>query len=209
MDRLPPSTVRVHPGTLARAMLDTPQPAFDDRGPSRRSSRRCFRTAPARRIRPAFSAPTTRSRRSPGSLGALIALLGTSAEWLLIYPVAAAAGLLASSRLSAVVELGHELEEDPLPPLHRSRGIVMRLSGLFALDSFGGGFVPQTFIAYLFTRRPVAPLLAGPAATLALGAPFVIAGALKSVYDLGLYRLPPHPDRRELVLFDVVEVDRR
>ena len=29
----------------------------------------------------------------------------------------------------------------------------MRLSGLFALDSFGGGFVPQTFIAYLFTRK--------------------------------------------------------
>jgi predicted MFS family arabinose efflux permease len=24
---------------------------------------------------------------------------------------------------------------------------------LFALDSFGGGFVPQTFIAYLFTRK--------------------------------------------------------
>jgi predicted MFS family arabinose efflux permease len=29
----------------------------------------------------------------------------------------------------------------------------MRLSGLFALDSFGGGFVPQTFIAYLFVRK--------------------------------------------------------
>jgi predicted MFS family arabinose efflux permease len=235
-----------------------------------------------------------------GSLGALIALVGTSAEWLLIYPIAAAAGLLASSRLSAAVELGHELEEEPLPPLHRSRGIVMRLSGLFALDSFGGGFVPQTFIAYLFTRkygaspqtlalvffaigilqafsfqaavrlagrfgllrtmvfthlpsnllliavafapnltsaivlllarfalsqmdvptrqayvvgvvdasertaaaaytntaryltRPVAPLLAGPAATLALGAPFVIAGALKSLYDLGLYTVFRH-----------------
>src|SRR5262249_38225636 len=41
----------------------------------------------------------------------------------------------------------------PLPPLHRSRGIVMRLSGLFALDSFAGGFVPQTFIAYLFVRK--------------------------------------------------------
>jgi predicted MFS family arabinose efflux permease len=29
----------------------------------------------------------------------------------------------------------------------------MRLSALFALDSFGGGFVPQTFIAYLFVRK--------------------------------------------------------
>jgi predicted MFS family arabinose efflux permease len=83
----------------------------------------------------------------------LLALVGSSPQWLLVYPLAAAAGLVASARLSAKVELGHELEEEPLPPLHRSRGIVMRLSGLFALDSFGGGFVPQTFIAYLFVRK--------------------------------------------------------
>jgi predicted MFS family arabinose efflux permease len=69
------------------------------------------------------------------------------------YPLAAGAGLLASAQISPAIELGHELEEEPLPPLHRSRGIVMRLSGLFALDSLGGGFVPQTFIAYLFARR--------------------------------------------------------
>jgi MFS family permease len=88
-----------------------------------------------------------------GSLGALIALVGSSPEWLLAYPVAAAAGLVASARLSPAVELGHELEEERSPPLHRSRGIVARFSALFALDSFGGGFVPQTFIAYLFTRK--------------------------------------------------------
>ena len=88
-----------------------------------------------------------------GSCGALFALVGSSSDWLLVYPVAAAAGLLASARLTSQVEVGHELEEKPLPPLHRSRGIVMRLSALFALDSFGGGFVPQTFIAYLFVRK--------------------------------------------------------
>jgi predicted MFS family arabinose efflux permease len=88
-----------------------------------------------------------------GSLGALIALAGSSPRWLLAYPVAAAAGLLATARLSPAVELGHELEAEPLPPLHRSRRIVMRLSALFALDSFGGGFVPQTFIAYIFVRK--------------------------------------------------------
>jgi MFS family permease len=232
-----------------------------------------------------------------GSFGALIALVGSSPRWLLIYPVAAALGLLASVRLSPCVELGHELEQEPRPPLHRSRGIVMRLSGLFALDSFGGGFVPQTFIAYLFVRkydaspqtlaivffaigilqalsfqtavriadrigllrtmvfthlpsnvllaavafapnlplaillllarfalsqmdvptrqayvmavvdpsertaaaaytntaryltRPIAPLIAGATLRGALGAPFFIAGTLKSVYDLGLYLL--------------------
>ena len=88
-----------------------------------------------------------------GSLGALIALLGSSPHWLLAYPVAAGAGLLATARLTPAVELGHELEAQLLPPLHRSRGIVCRLSALFALDSFGGGFVPQTFIAYLFVLK--------------------------------------------------------
>jgi MFS family permease len=247
-----------------------------------------------------------------GSLGALIALVGSSPAWLLAYPLAAGLGLLASARLSSAVEVGHELSEQPRQPLHRSRGIVARLSGLFALDSLGGGFVPQTFIAYLFTRkydaspqtlaivffsigilqalsfqaavrlaarigllrtmvfthlpsnllliavafapnlasaialllarfalsqmdvptrqayvmavvdpsertaaaaytntaryltRPIAPLAAGATLRVGLGAPFLIAGTLKSVYDLGLYltfrtvavegeRPPPEP----------------
>ena len=232
-----------------------------------------------------------------GSVGALIALAGSSPKLLLAYPVAAIGGLLASARLSPAVEHGHELEAEIRPPLHRSRGLVLRLSGLFALDSFGGGFVPQTFIAYLFARkygasphtlavvffaigilqavsfqaavriaakigllrtmvfthlpsnllliavafapnlssaialllarfllsqadvptrqayvvgivdpsertaaaaytntaryvsRPIAPLFAGATLRGALGAPFVVAGALKSVYDVGLYLL--------------------
>jgi predicted MFS family arabinose efflux permease len=32
--------------------------------------------------------------------------------------------------------------------LHRSRGVVFRLSALFALDAFAGGFVVQTLLAY-------------------------------------------------------------
>jgi predicted MFS family arabinose efflux permease len=232
-----------------------------------------------------------------GSLGAVIALAGSSPRWLLAYPLAAVAALPAAGRLSPAVDARHELDRDPQPPLHRSRRVVLRLSALFALDSFGGGFVPQTFIAYLFTRkygasphtlalvffaigllqaisfqaavriaarigllrtmvfthlpsnllligvafapdlasaialllarfalsqmdvptrqayvvavvhpsertaaaaytntaryatRPVAPLLAGLAVRAGLGAPFLLAGALKSVYDLGLYRL--------------------
>jgi MFS family permease len=232
-----------------------------------------------------------------GSIGALVVVFSSSSLWLLVYPVAAAVGLIASAPLSSAVELGHELEIAPRKPLHKSRGIVRKLSALFALDSFGGGFVPQTFIAYLFTRkygaspqtlamvffsigllqalsfqlavrlagrfgllrtmvfshlpsnlllaaiafapnlataialllgrftlsqmdvptrqayvagvvdpsertaaaaytntaryttRPIAPLLAGPSLRIALGAPFLIAGALKSIYDLGLYAL--------------------
>jgi len=37
--------------------------------------------------------------------------------------------------------------------LHRSHAVVLRLSGLFALDSFGGGFVVQSFAAYWFYVR--------------------------------------------------------
>jgi MFS family permease len=37
--------------------------------------------------------------------------------------------------------------------VERSRGIVMRLSSLFALDSFAGGLVVQSIVAYWFFRR--------------------------------------------------------
>ena len=34
--------------------------------------------------------------------------------------------------------------------LHKSRGVVMKLSALFALDAFAGGFVIQSMVAYWF-----------------------------------------------------------
>jgi MFS family permease len=37
--------------------------------------------------------------------------------------------------------------------LHRSRGIVLKLSALFGLDAFAGGFVVQSLIAYWFHIR--------------------------------------------------------
>jgi MFS family permease len=85
-----------------------------------------------------------------GSFGALLALATSSAHALLLYPAAAIAGLLASVRLSEGVERGRRSAGRPL---ERSRETVRRLSALFALDSFGGGFVPQTLIAYLFARK--------------------------------------------------------
>jgi MFS family permease len=46
--------------------------------------------------------------------------------------------------------------------LHRSRGVVLKLSALFALDAFGGGFVVQSLAAYWFHRRfGVEPALLG------------------------------------------------
>jgi len=37
--------------------------------------------------------------------------------------------------------------------LHRSRGVVLRLAALFSVDSFAGGFVVQSFVAWWFHRK--------------------------------------------------------
>ena len=237
-----------------------------------------------------------------GSLGALAAISTRYIDiepqrFLLTYPIAAVAAIGVAAGLSSTVEAREAPPTAPRRPLDRSRGIVARLSGLFALDSFGGGFVTQAFLAYWFTEkwgtstatlgvvffaigvlqagsfqlavrlagrvgllntmvfthlpsnlflalipfapsqqaaialvfcrfalsqmdvptrqayvvavvdpdertaaaaytntaryivRPLGPLMAGPIITVSLGAPFVIAGALKSVYDIGLYAL--------------------
>jgi MFS family permease len=237
-----------------------------------------------------------------GSLGALAAICtrGVDVEaqrFLLLYPVAALAAVVVAAGLTATVEARPVEPSAPRRPLERSRSIVTRLSGLFALDSFGGGFVTQAFLAYWFTEkwgtstatlgvvfftigflqagsfqvatrlagrigllntmvfthlpsnlllalipfapsqaaaialvfarfalsqmdvptrqayvvavvapeervaaaaytntaryvvRPIGPLLSGPLLTVAVGAPFVIAGAVKCVYDVGMYAL--------------------
>jgi MFS family permease len=41
----------------------------------------------------------------------------------------------------------------PFLGLYESRGVVLRLSALFALDAFAGGFVLQTIMAYWFQKR--------------------------------------------------------
>ncbi len=46
--------------------------------------------------------------------------------------------------------------------LHRSRAVVLRLSALFSLDAFAGGFVVQSFVAWWFhSRFGVGPALLG------------------------------------------------
>jgi len=66
--------------------------------------------------------------------------------------------------------------------LGRSKGIVARLSVLFALDSFGGGFVPQSLMAYWFHLRfGVEPAL--------LGGIFFGANLLAAVSSLSASRI--------------------
>jgi MFS family permease len=63
-----------------------------------------------------------------GALGALAAILGVA--------------------LPASVEIGPRPERVPLRPKSRSR--IARISALFAVDSFAGGFVIQSFVSFWF-----------------------------------------------------------
>jgi len=54
-------------------------------------------------------------------------------------------------RVSAASEV--QPSASTLSGVSRSRRVVLRLSALFALDSFGGGFVVQSFAAYWFYLR--------------------------------------------------------
>jgi predicted MFS family arabinose efflux permease len=75
----------------------------------------------------------------------------------------AALGILLAflfTRLSSLAEVSPVREEPAYPAtattffgLTRSRHVVLQLSSLFALDSFGGGFVMQSFAAYWFYLR--------------------------------------------------------
>lgn len=71
----------------------------------------------------------------------------------------AALGLLLASlftRLSPAVEAPAPERSDAPAPWHglaRSRGVVARLSALFSLDAFAGGFVVQSFVAWWFHAR--------------------------------------------------------
>lgn len=62
--------------------------------------------------------------------------------------------------------------------LHRSRRVVLRLSALFALDAFGGGFTLQSIVAYWFVVR----FHLDPAA---LGSLFFVGNLLTAVSALG------------------------
>ncbi len=73
----------------------------------------------------------------------------------LIYAALGAASALAYRKLSPAVE---PPPAPPAPPLQKSRRVVLTLSALFSLDSFGGGFVVQSLLALWLFRRFALPL---------------------------------------------------
>jgi MFS family permease len=130
-----------------------------------------------------------------GSAGALAAgLPGLVRHWwtsppaderyfLLFVPVALA-GALVAARLSPAVEAPPSPE--PAQPrrrsVDRSRQVVYRLCGLFAVDSLGGGFVIQAFVAYWFSARFGAPIAV-------IGVVFFASGLLQAISFLVAVRL--------------------
>jgi len=130
-----------------------------------------------------------------GSLGALAAgLPGLLRRWwpsapadqryFLVFVPVAVAGALVAARLSPAVEAPAGLRPGAArrSPVSRSRPVIWRLCGLFAVDSLGGGFVIQAFVAYWLSARFAAP--AG-----VIGVVFFASGLLQAVSFLAAARL--------------------
>ena len=98
----------------------------------------------------------------------------------LIYAALGVIATLLFARLSQAVEVSEERR--PLTGLRRSRGRVAGLSALFALDSFGGGFVIQSVVALWFFEKYGVPLER-------LGTLFFVSGLLSGASFLVAARL--------------------
>ena len=55
--------------------------------------------------------------------------------------------------LSSAIEVQPTTQQKTTLGLHRSRGVVMRLSALFALDAFAGGLIVQSLLVYWFQQK--------------------------------------------------------
>jgi MFS family permease len=98
-----------------------------------------------------------------GAVGALAAALPSlvrsawdgapgDATWFLLLVPAALGGAIVARSLSPAVE-ADVTSGSSRSGLATSRPVVLRLASLFAVDSFGGGFVVQSFIAYWLATR--------------------------------------------------------
>jgi predicted MFS family arabinose efflux permease len=111
--------------------------------------------------------------------GALPGLLATDARrWLFLYPVLAVVAASIARSLSEGVEAGSmERDARSRAPLRRSRRTVARLASLFAIDSFAGGFIVQSFVVFWFGRT------FGASVEL-MGAVFFVSGLLQGASSI-------------------------
>jgi predicted MFS family arabinose efflux permease len=114
----------------------------------------------------------------------------------------AAVGLVMAvlaTRLSPTIEVppAEAIPDDGIAKrlgLGRSRSVVLRLSALFSLDAFAGGFIPQSLMAYWFALRfGVSPA--------ALGAIFFAANILAAVSSLSAARIAARIGLIETMVF--------
>ena len=87
----------------------------------------------------------------PGAVRRFVPALPEDQRWLLLFPVVAVVCLVLARRLSDAVEAPRAATGGR--PLWRSRRNVGKLSALFGLDAFAGGFVVTTFVVYWFESR--------------------------------------------------------
>jgi predicted MFS family arabinose efflux permease len=116
-----------------------------------------------------------------GSLGALTAAVPhllrqalptapADQRYFLALTVMALPGAYAATRLSIAVEAEPAPRTEPAAdPTARTAPVVWRLAGLFAVDSFGGGFVVQAFLVYWLQHRYGAPTTLAAAVMFAVG----------------------------------------
>lgn len=116
--------------------------------------------------------------------GALPGVLGVDPQrFLLIYPATALVAAMIASRLTASVEASPRARmERPTAPLDRSKGTVTRLASLFAIDSFAGGFVVQSFVVFWFGRT-------FSASTEQMATVFFVSGLLQAASSLAAPRV--------------------
>jgi MFS family permease len=114
----------------------------------------------------------------PAAFRKLYPALPADQRWLLVFPVIAVVCALLAWGMSA----GVEVEERSDTRLLHSRKNVRGLAALFALDSYAGGFVVQTFLVYWFHRR-------FGATTEQMGLVFFGAGLLQALSSVAAGRL--------------------
>ena len=70
-----------------------------------------------------------------------------------VYAAIAAAGILLYGRLSAGVEIERRATHTTSPLHDQSRSIMMRLTALFSIDAFGGGFMVRSYMSFWLVSK--------------------------------------------------------